>query len=76
MSNQNKNNNSERYSALRALAQISQIGFTIAASIIVSVFVGRFLDKLFGTEPWLLLVFSLLGLGAAIKSIYNMSNEQ
>ena len=57
---------------LKALAQFSQIGFTLAASIFVGVFLGKFLDDLLGTTPWLLFIFSLLGVGAAFKSIFNI----
>jgi ATP synthase protein I len=39
------------------------------------VLVGRFLDSLFGTGPWLLLIFSFLGVGAAVKSLFDMSKE-
>ncbi len=35
----------------------------------IGVFLGRFLDKLLGTSPWLLLLFSLLGVGATFKAL-------
>lgn len=66
----------KKHSSLRALAQISQIGTTMAASILVGVLLGKFLDGLCGTEPWLLLIFSLLGVGAAIKAVYNISKDK
>lgn len=55
----------------RALSYFSQIGVTMAATVFVGVLLGKFLDGLFGTSPWLLLIFSLLGAGAAIKAIFN-----
>lgn len=63
----------ENNDALRAFAQFSQIGITMASSIIVGVLLGKYLDDAFGTQPWLLLVFSLLGAGAAIKALFNIS---
>jgi len=60
----------------RAVANFSQIGVTIAATIIVGVLLGKFLDSLFGTTPWLLLVFSLLGVGAAFKGLLNLPEDQ
>lgn len=62
--------------ALRAFAYVSQIGITMAASVFVGVLSGKYLDSILGTSPWLLLVFSLLGAGAAIKFLFDMSGEK
>ena len=62
--------------ALHAFAYVSQIGITMAASVLVGVLFGKYLDGILGTSPWLLLVFSLLGAGAAIKSLFDMSKEK
>ncbi|MEA4969985.1 MAG: AtpZ/AtpI family protein [Candidatus Pelethousia sp.] len=56
---------------LRALSFLSQIGITMAACVLIGVLVGRFLDNLLGTAPWLLLLFSLLGAAAAIKVLFD-----
>ena len=64
---------------IKALSLLSQIGLTVAACILVGVFLGRFLDGLLGTSPWLLILFSFLGVGAAFKSLFNYlpkSNEK
>jgi ATP synthase protein I len=42
--------------------------------VFVGVFLGRFLDSRLKTTPWLLLVFSLLGVGAALKSFFDLAN--
>lgn len=60
---------------IRAISYFSQIGFTIAATVIVGVLLGKYLDSLLGTSPWLLLIFSLLGLGAAMKAMFNVSYD-
>ncbi|HHT36612.1 MAG TPA: AtpZ/AtpI family protein [Firmicutes bacterium] len=52
-----------------AFAYFSQVGVTMAATILVGVLLGKYLDRWLGTEPWLLLICSLLGLGAAIRSL-------
>lgn len=59
----------------RALAYFSQIGVTIVAAVLVGVFLGKFLDSLLGTKPWLLLIFSLLGAGAAIRVLFNTDKK-
>ena len=59
----------------RGLASMSQIALTIIASVAIGVVIGRFLDNIFNTTPWFLLVFSLLGVGAAIRNTYNLSKD-
>ena len=59
----------------RALAQLSQIGITIIACLGVGIFIGWYLDRLLDTTPWLLLVCSLLGIGAAFKSIFDFAKK-
>jgi len=65
----------QRREIMRAMALITQIGFMVAACILAGVFLGRWLDGLLGTTPWLLLVFSLLGVGAAFKSMIDLANR-
>lgn len=72
----NKDNKPKNYETLRAIAYFSQIGVTMAATVLVGVLLGKYLDDLLGTTPWLLLVFSLLGGGAAIKSLFHFPNEK
>ncbi len=67
----NKDKDSKNKETLKAVARFSQVGVTIAASIITGVLLGKFLDNLLGTSPWLLLICSFLGAGAAFKSLFD-----
>jgi ATP synthase protein I len=71
-----KDNRSKGTSFFKALADFSNIGFSIAASVFVGVFLGKTLDNLLGTAPFLLLVFSLLGVGTAIKFVFDFSKSE
>ncbi|PWJ47172.1 AtpZ/AtpI family protein [Faecalicatena contorta] len=73
---QDEDKEPKNHETLRALAYFSQIGITLAATILTGVLLGKFLDDLLGTTPWLLLVFSLLGVGAAIKSLFNTPKDK
>jgi len=68
-----KNENSETFFSL---AYFSQIGVTMAASVLIGVLLGKYLDILLGTRPWLILTFSLLGAGAAIKAVFNITKHK
>jgi len=60
---------------VKALSMLSQIGITIVACIGVGIFIGWLLDRVLGTSPWLLLVFSLLGIVAAFRSIFDFAKK-
>ncbi len=47
----------------------STLGIEIAISIGVSAFIGMKLDKHFKTQPYLLILFFIFGIGAAIKAV-------
>jgi len=59
----------ERKEIAQAISFMSNIGITIAACVAVGVFLGKYLDNLLGTSPNLLILFSLLGVGTAVREI-------
>ena len=68
-------NNTNGDGFMKALSFLSQIGITIIACVAVGILLGRFLDSQLGTAPWLLLVFTLLGIAAAFKSIFEIAKK-
>ncbi len=46
----------------RDLASIGSFGFLMAAAVLMGYFAGNFLDNYFGTSPWLLILFLILGI--------------
>ncbi|MCL2741750.1 MAG: AtpZ/AtpI family protein [Oscillospiraceae bacterium] len=59
-----------------AVAFFSQVGLTIIVCILAGVLAGRFLDEKLGTSPWILLLCSLLGLGAAFRAIFLLGGKK
>jgi ATP synthase protein I len=55
--------------AWRELAYFSSIGFSVALSIFIGLFLGVKLDQWFETSPWCTLVFLVLGIAAAFRNI-------
>jgi ATP synthase protein I len=53
----------------RKLAELSSLGLVLPSSIAVGLFMGYFLDKAFGTHPWLLAIFTLLGVVSGFHSL-------
>jgi ATP synthase protein I len=51
-------------------SEFAGVGLQFAASILVSLFAGQWLDRRLGTAPWFLLVGVFLGAGAGFYSMY------
>lgn len=65
----------QRREMMQALSLFFQIGITLVVCVVMGVFLGRFLDSLLGTAPWLLLLFTFFGAGAAFKFIFDLSKR-
>ena len=59
------------------MVQITQLGgaagtmgLHIVSAIIVGLVFGYYLDEYFGTKPWLLMIFFLLGVVAGFKMVF------
>lgn len=76
MKSPSKKEKQERREFIRGLSFLSQIGIAMASCVLIGVLSGKFLDSLFGTSPWLLLVFSLLGAGAAFKVLFDLAAKK
>jgi len=59
-----------RRPSFRKLAALSSLGLMLPSSIAVGLFMGYFLDKLLGTDPWLLIVFTLFGVASGFLSLF------
>jgi F0F1-type ATP synthase assembly protein I len=56
--------------AARSAARHAGAGLQFAASVVVFLYAGQWVDRKFGTEPWGLLVGVFTGAGAAFYSLY------
>ena len=59
----------------KAMAHFLQISVSIIACLAIGIFIGWLLDRFFGTSPWLLMIFSFLGIAAAFKSIFDFAKK-
>jgi ATP synthase protein I len=61
---------------LRAMSFSSQIGFTIVFCVLIGVLLGKYLDGLIGSSPLFLLLFSLLGMAAAFRTLFGLAKKK
>ena len=51
------------------IAILSSLGLMLPSSIAIGLFLGFYLDKLFDTQPWLLIIFLLFGVASGLISL-------
>lgn len=56
-------------SSFKKLAELSSLGLMLPSSIAVGLIIGHLLDKFWGTRPWLLILFFLLGAASGFYSL-------
>jgi ATP synthase protein I len=61
---------------LRKLAELSSLGLVLPSSIAVGLFFGYLLDRWLGTDPWLLLAFTVLGVVSGLLSLFRALKKQ
>lgn len=54
----------------QAVALVSVIGIDLAVSVILGFWLGRYLDRLLQTDPWLMLMGIMAGLAVGVYSVY------
>ena len=57
-------------SVLRQLARLSTIGISLVAATAIGLLIGYGLDWLFGTRPWLTMVFAVFGIVAGFLNLF------
>lgn len=57
------------------IVALSSLVLTLPSSIAVGLFLGYLLDKLLGTHPWLLSIFTLLGIASGLYSLIRGINK-
>ena len=54
----------------KMLASLASMGFAMVISTFLGFWLGLWLDGVFGTTPWLMIFFLLLGVIAGFRNIY------
>ena len=59
----------------KGLAMLASMGIAMVVSTFIGLIMGIYLDKYFGTKPWLTLIFLIFGIAAGFKNIYTLSRK-
>ena len=63
---------SQRKEFMRGLSLLTSLGITMVTCIFIGLWIGKVLDNVLGTSPWMLLIFLMIGILAGIKSMFSM----
>lgn len=64
-----------KYKMYENLAFVSQIGLMMAIPIVMSVFIGNYIDEKLGTGSIFLLIFIGLGVASSFLNLYKIMNR-
>lgn len=59
----------------KKILAVSSLGLMLPSSIAVGLFLGYILDKVFGTQPWMLIIFFLLGTASGLYNLLRGLNR-
>jgi len=76
MDNREQKKGKQRKELTNAFSFFSQVITMMAACVLVGVFLGKFLDDLLGSTPGFLIVFSLLGIAASFKAMFDLAMKK
>jgi ATP synthase protein I len=69
-------NEKSRRPDFRRLAELSSVALILPSSIAVGLFLGYFLDRWLSTAPWLLLIFTVLGIVSGLLSLFRALKKE
>lgn len=65
-----------KFRGLTKLGELLTLGFTFALSIVIGLFTGHYLvDRLLGTAPWGVIIFTIFGIVAGFINLYRTSKK-
>ena len=65
----------QQFRRARIWLDVSIIGIQFPVAIALGYFFGRWLDGLFGTAPWLTIVFALFGIAAGFVNLFRITAQ-
>jgi len=61
---------------LGELLRASTVGLNLVAATFIGLAIGWFLDRVFGTRPYLTIVFLILGIIAGFRELFKMAKKE
>ena len=66
----------DRKQLFRTLGFLSSVGISMVVATFIGLAMGYYLDKWLGTEPWLTLVFLVIGIISGFRNIFILTSRE
>lgn len=66
--------NSDR-KEFRKYLRFSTLGIEMGVALAIGLLMGWYLDRLFGTRPWLMITFSIFGIVAGFRNLVRLARK-
>jgi ATP synthase protein I len=60
---------------LRQYLRLSTLGLEIGIALAIGILIGWLLDRFFGTRPWFMIIFMILGIVAGFRNIVRLARK-
>jgi ATP synthase protein I len=61
---------------IKSIGFLSGVGISLVASTLIGLFMGYYLDRWLGTDPWLTLLFLGFGIAAGFRNIFILTQRE
>ena len=65
----------DRRNFYKQLGRVSAIGLEMGLCVAIGLAIGYFVDRYFQTKPWFMVIFLILGIVAAFRSLFSLAKD-
>ena len=65
----------DRRNFYKQLGRVSAIGLEMGLCVAIGLAIGYFVDRYFQTKPWFMIIFLILGIVAAFRSLLSLAKD-
>lgn len=66
----------ERGQLIKSLGFLSGLGISMVAATLIGLAMGVYLDRWLGSQPWMTIIFLVLGIVAGFRNIYILTERE
>lgn len=68
--------NEQRRQLIKSMGFLSGLGISMVAATLIGLAAGYYLDRWLGTNPWMTLIFLVMGIVAGFRNVYILTDRE